>query len=104
MAAGNNATFGFEAALTTQFYVYKGSVSVAGKTVSRGQLAYLTEGELLELSAHENSGLLLFGGVPINEPVAHYGPYVMNTQEELEEAMYDYQQGTLVRDPVALGE
>ncbi len=102
IAIGNNVKLGFEAALNTQFYVYKGSVTVVGRTVSRGQLAYLTEGELLELSAHENSGLLLFGGVPINEPVAHYGPYVMNTQEELKEAMYDYQQGTLVRNPVTL--
>ena len=104
MAAGKNATFGFEAALNAQFYVYKGSVTVADKTVSQGQLAYLTEGDLLEFSASENSGLLLFGGVPINEPVAHYGPFVMNTKEELEEAMREYQQGTLVRDPVALGE
>jgi redox-sensitive bicupin YhaK (pirin superfamily) len=104
IAAGNIATFGFEAALNAQFYVYEGSVTVADKTVSQGQLAYLTEGDLLELSASENSGLLLFGGVPINEPVAHYGPFVMNTKEELDEAMREYQQGTLVRDPVALGE
>lgn len=104
LAAGNSATLGFEAALNTQFYVYKGNVTVAGKMVSRGQLAYLTGGDQLEVSANEDSGLLLFGGVPINEPVAHYGPYVMNTQAELEQAIFDYQHGTLVRDAVSLVE
>ena len=49
------------------------------------------------LNAGEDSGLLLFGGQPINEPVAHYGPFVMTTQEEIEQAMQDYRDGTLVQ-------
>ena len=68
--------------------------------MTQGHLAYLTEGEELELSAQQDAGLLLFGGMPINEPVAHYGPYVMNTQEEIEQALRDYRDGTLVRDQV----
>jgi len=83
--------------LTSKFYVYQGSIRVGNKTVSRGELAQLDQGDLLQLSADKNSGLLLFGGRPLNEPVAHYGPFVMNTKEEIDRAIRDYQDGTLVQ-------
>jgi len=86
--------------ISSQFYVYQGAVEVAGETVPAGHLAWLGEGQHLTLEAANDSGLLLFGGKPLNEPVAHYGPYVMNTQQEIEQAIRDYQQGKLVRDPV----
>lgn len=83
--------------LTLQFYVYKGAVEAGGKTVRRGELARLGDGTGLDLSLKSDSGLLLFGGHPIGEPVAHYGPFVMNTPEEINQALRDYQNGTLVQ-------
>ena len=100
LPAGGSVTVEYDTSLVSQFYLYQGSVTVGRQTVTQGHLAYLTEGEELELSAQQDAGLLLFGGMPINEPVAHYGPYVMNTQEEIEQALRDYRDGTLVRDQV----
>jgi len=86
-----------ESGLTLQLYVYRGEVEVAGRPVRRGQLATLGDGDSLSLAGGRDAGLLLFGGRPINEPVAHYGPFVMNTAEELEQAMRDFRDGRLVR-------
>lgn len=88
---------GAEPGLRLQLYVYKGAVEVAGQPVQAGQLAYLGDGDLLEITSATESGLLLFGGRPLNEPVAHHGPFVMNTSEEIMQAMRDYRDGTLVR-------
>ena len=76
-------------------YVYQGSVNVEKTTITSGVLAYFGDGEELQLSANQDSGLLLFGGLPINEPVAHHGPFVMTTQEEIAQAVQDYKNGTL---------
>lgn len=86
-----------DAELKLQFYVYRGAASVAGRMVRAGQLAYLGDGDGLDLSMDGGSGLLLFGGRPIGEPVAHYGPFVMNTSQEITQALRDYQDGNLVR-------
>ncbi len=96
LSSGGTFSIAYPSSLVTQFYVYEGVVSVAGTEVRASKLAYLDEGDLVVLKAGEDSGLLLFGGQPINEPVAHYGPFVMTTQEEIEQAMQDYRDGTLV--------
>ena len=50
----------------------------------------------MTLTAGEKGGrLLLLAGKPINEPVVQYGPFVMNTSEEIEQALRDYRDGTL---------
>lgn len=96
--AGGEATLNPAQDLKLQLYVYQGSVEIGDEIVERGQLAYLGEGQSLTLSSPAvDSGLLLFGGQPINEPVAHHGPFVMNTPEEIEQAIRDYQNGTLVQ-------
>ncbi|MDV5168935.1 pirin family protein [Photobacterium rosenbergii] len=77
-------------------YVYRGAITVEGKEVSAGNLAILGSGEGLAISTDGQAGVLLLSGQPINEPVVHYGPFVMNTMDEIEQAIQDYQQGTLV--------
>jgi len=80
-------------------YVFQGSVRVGneGREVRDGQMALLGPGDAVRLrgGAQAPGRLLLLGGVPISEPVARYGPFVMNTQEELVEAVRDYQSGRM---------
>jgi hypothetical protein len=74
--------------------VVNGSGSVTGEA----KLAVLdAEGEIVELQAKEDSSLLVMSGEPIREPVARYGPFVMNTRQELMQAVDDYQAGKMGR-------
>lgn len=78
----------------------KGSVGTEGRPVHKGQLVVFGPGESLRIeaansqpSAEPDLEVLLLGGRPIREPVVHYGPFVMNTREEVINAMEDYQAG-----------
>jgi len=77
-------------------YVFGGAVAVGeGARAARdGDMALLTDGEDVTLRATEDgTRVLLLAGTPLHEPVARYGPFVMNTREEIFEAMGDYQSG-----------
>ncbi len=74
-------------------YAYQGSVEINQRTVTQGEMALLSKGEAAKFTAADNSGVLLFIGEPINEPVVHYGPFVMNSIEEIEQAIQDYNSG-----------
>jgi redox-sensitive bicupin YhaK (pirin superfamily) len=79
-------------------YVFGGSVLVGdeGREVRDGQLALLGAGDVVRFRGAEGGGrLLLLAGVPVREPVARYGPFVMNTQEEIFQAVRDYQSGRM---------
>jgi redox-sensitive bicupin YhaK (pirin superfamily) len=78
-------------------YAFGGSMTIEGKPLSDGGLGLLTDGEAVRLVAGKHGAeCLLLGGPEIDEPIARYGPFVMNTREEIYQAVQDYQNGTLV--------
>jgi len=82
-------------------YVLQGSIDVGGTTVLAGKvgLSHPTTASALALSTRESASVLVFSGLPLREPVAHRGPFVMNTASELDQAMEDYRLGRLAPFP-----
>ena len=90
----------FEAAVPVEHnafvYVYEGSLEVAGRAVTRGELAVLRGGDTVAASAGDaGARFILVAGRPLKEPVARYGPFVMNRPEEIQQAMRDFTEGRL---------
>ncbi|UQY34339.1 pirin family protein [Pseudomonas fulva] len=76
-------------------YVYQGEIQAQqSHEVKAGRLVRLgDEGELL-LSSDGGAGVLLIAGKPLNEPIVQYGPFVMNSREEIEQALRDFRDGS----------
>jgi hypothetical protein len=79
-----------------------GTVGEERLPIQSGQLAALGAGDVITATAgthqesrHPHLDLLILGGSPIREPVAHYGPFVMNTHAEIAQALADYQSGKM---------
>lgn len=80
---------------TALVYAYQDQAAIGGKTLLTGQLAILSKSGAAEIEGNEKTRVLLLAGRPLNEPVAQHGPFVMNTQKEIEQAISDYRDGTL---------
>ncbi|MGH3979431.1 MAG: pirin family protein [Pseudonocardiaceae bacterium] len=105
--AGARVDVGWPADFNALVYVLsgRGTVGPDARPLEEGQLAVLGAGDALTLRAADTQpqaagsawNVLLLGGLPLREPVARYGPFVMNTKAEIIEAVEDFQSGRLIR-------
>jgi quercetin 2,3-dioxygenase len=95
LAANTELEVFFPAEQQAFCYTYQGEPAIAGQTLALRGASLLSEGDRLHISAPTASRLLLLAGTPLTEPIAQYGPFVMNTNAEIEQALRDYRDGTL---------
>ena len=85
--------------LNGMIYCFSGCLNIEQKTLNNGQLGILSDGDEVCLSVSESAdeevNLLVLAGPQIDEPIARYGPFVMNTEQEIMQAIEDYNSGTL---------
>ncbi len=82
---------------TAMVYVLsgRGAVGAEGRPLDEGRLAVLDHGAALTMRADTTWDVLVLGGLPLREPVARYGPFVMNTRAEILQAVEDFRAGRL---------
>lgn len=96
---GVTARFSIPTGQTSFVYVFSGAGRIGGQDVDETpQLLVLGEGDLMEAAGlYTAMRFLLVAGFPLHEPIARYGPFVMNTREEIHQALQDLRNGTFVR-------
>ena len=101
LSAGKAATFDVHQGRNTALVVLHGAVEVNGQEVVReGQLAlFERDGSHVRLEANNDAVLLILSGEPIDEPIVGHGPFVMNTDAEIQQAFVDFQSGKFGRMP-----
>ena len=106
LAPGAQITLPIEAGRNALIYVHQGRVSTGVDSlasVNAGSAGLLSRGDEVTFEAgDEGAGFLLLAALPVGEPVVQHGPFVMNTREEIEQAIRDYQNGDFERQDVAL--
>lgn len=79
-------------------YVYRGGIEIDGRAVAAGRMGILSNlagADGVSMTVNETTRLIVIAGKPLREPIAQYGPFVMNTQEEILQAIADFREGRL---------
>ena len=80
----------------TLLYILNGEISADGKRAkSKDMIWFKNDGECIEIDIITTTRLIVLSGEPINEPIASYGPFVMNSKEELQQAVNDFHEGNM---------
>lgn len=96
LKAGASATFTLPDGHTCAIFVASGALAFGEQTVGAAEMAVMERaGDTLQLQATEDCKLLLMSGQPLNEPVVGYGPFVMNTEQEIHQAFADFRAGRM---------
>jgi len=95
LTGGTTEDFSFSEKYNTGFLIIEGEMRInESKTVYEDNFIFFKhEGEMIAVEALKDSVILILSGEPINEPVSSYGPFLMNTEAEIEEAFDDYYSG-----------
>jgi redox-sensitive bicupin YhaK (pirin superfamily) len=95
LTAGTSADFSFKESFNTGLLIIEGEIKINDlKSMEEDNFVLFGhEGETFIIEALKDSIVLVLSGEPINEPVASYGPFLMNTQAEIQEAFDDYYSG-----------
>jgi redox-sensitive bicupin YhaK (pirin superfamily) len=104
LPAGKHFVQPIAAAHNALTYTYRGRVTIAGTTVGDRRMAILANNgaATVRIDAEKDSRLLIIAGQALGEPIAQRGPFVMNTAEQLHQAMRDYQAGKFAAAAVKL--
>jgi redox-sensitive bicupin YhaK (pirin superfamily) len=82
---------------TAILYVYQGEVALGGTTIPSPRLAILKDGDVVRVRASSPARFLLLSAQPLHEPYVRWGPFVMNTREEVAQALQELREGTFIK-------
>jgi redox-sensitive bicupin YhaK (pirin superfamily) len=100
LAAGHSLSLDLREGDTAALFVLRGAIRIGSKTVGAAELAVMERaGSRLLLETSEDAVVLLLSGTPLDEPIVGYGPFVMNTHDEIVQAMKDFESGTFGQMP-----
>jgi redox-sensitive bicupin YhaK (pirin superfamily) len=94
LAAGATFTQAIPESYNAFAFIISGKAAFGDRLAQENDaVLFARDGDEVTITSDTGAELLLIGGVPLNEPIARYGPFVMNTNGEIRQAMFDYQTG-----------